>query len=757
MASVLLAVCTGIWGSVAMAGGCPNETQRSILGSTHLPDCRAYELVSPVIKDGQPVSARYMSPDGGSLIAESIGGFPGSNQESIFNFYEMARRPDGWETAPLNTPMGYVNPNATVLSAVAPDLGSAIFEYRPTTTLDIRDTGFYVNNLPAGTPVEIGPRLSPFALASNLEVAPIGASEPSVAAEASPSRLTFMLEGPSTITGSLIDYLWPGETTVVGNEGLGLDSLYEYPGTGNSTPALVGVDGKGDLISQCGTSLGFPEGARFTSLRGGGEFYNAMAADHSGDTKVSRAFFTAAGATQGPSEAACTEAGDGNGPPANELFVREAVEREGDPASRELHTIAISEPTEAEGTCTECNTKGPTNAVFQGASEDGEKVFFLSEQPLLPGAEGENLYEYDFGAEAGRRVVLIAHSMGEVRHRRNLILQGVARVSEDGSHIYFVAKSVLTKGKNVEGREPIEGENNLYVYSTITDQTTFIGTVAEADERDWQQEDIRTVDATPDGQFLVFTSSSTKLNSGDTGGIPQVFEYDAQTGTLALVSHKPNGNAEESEAEIASPEYVGSANPAPQPTSVSDDGSVVVFQGTSALTQQAAVGYDNVYEYNNGVISLISDGQDHNHGQDHAPTTRLVGVDGSGDDIFFSTADRLVPQDGDTQEDLYDARVNGGFLPPPGPATCEGEGCQGGLASPPMLGAPSSASLVPGEQVVEAPAQPTAKAKAKRVVKMKKSHGKARHSKAKGSRGKARGLSGISLRRTNGLGKGRDR
>ena len=50
-----------------------------------------------------------------------------------------------------------------------------------------------------------------------------------------------------------------------------------------------------------------------------------------------------------------------------------------------------------------------------------------------------------------------------VQFKQRKEVQGVVRVSEDGSHVYFVAKGVLT-ASNREGHAPQAGAENLYVY-----------------------------------------------------------------------------------------------------------------------------------------------------------------------------------------------------------------------------------------------------------------------------------------------------
>jgi hypothetical protein len=656
----------------AAAAECANEKRRSELGFTQLPDCRGYELVSPAAKNGWLVGV--VSADSSRVVLKSLGAFAGSNQSAAQNLYMAERTAGGWSTLPFVEPAGFLDPQLEPLLAGSADLNLGLFELAASSTATPHEKVLYRDALPAGPPQEVGPVFSHAAVMDN----PANVSAPLTSTPSASEHLTtivFAIEGPKILAPPGYDYLWPGDTTVENTGPLdgsqGFASLYEYRGIGNSAPALVGVNNEGHLISQCGVSVGYPSEGNFHRVYAE-ETYNAISADGS------RIFFTVAGATQGPSGNACTGEGSGVGPTADELFARVF-----NPATEKRETVAISEPGEED--CKACNVSHPANALFAGASKDGSKVFFLSEQELLTGASGESLYEYNFnaeneGKESGSRLTLVAPDVA-----------GVARVSEDGSHIYFVSREKLTDASNPFGDTAQREGYNLYIYAH--DKIAFIGALSSEDSEDWQLLDDRPVDATPDGQYVVFTSTAD-LTHENTHGATQVFEYSAQSGSLVRVS-TGTGGPDEYGSTIVRQEYSGSQNPEPQLSSISEDGSYVVFQSDDALVPQATLGYTNVYEYHNGQVSLISDGQD------HTGEMGRFGIDGSGEDIFFTSADQLVPQDGDTQIDLYDARINGGFPAPPATAECKDEGCQGALAPAPLLPSVGSVSQAPGENVVE--------------------------------------------------------
>jgi hypothetical protein len=216
-----------------------------------------------------------------------------------------------------------------------------------------------------------------------------------------------------------------------------------------------------------------------------------------------------------------------------------------------------------------------------------------------------------------------------------------------------------------------------------------------------------------------------------------VFRYDDVTGELVRVSvgeggFNDNGNAGVGDAQIVPARALtfrvgGSGRRDP---TMSDDGRRVFFMSPIALTPGALndvviddksgeVEYaQNVYEFEGGRVSLISGGRDvsvvANPACNLSSSVCLVGSDVSGDNVFFTTTDRLVAGDTDTQVDFYDARVcepergNPCIAAAPAPLeACSGEACHGvPPAAPGAPGVPSATFNGAGNLTPTPPAAP---------------------------------------------------
>ena len=630
---------------------CPNETSPGF--RTYLPDCRAYEMVTPPFKGGFPVSVEDISESGSRLYMVSLGAFshPEDTGELGAN-YLAERSSDGWALAAFDAASSTFS--GFRVEAVSPDLAESLWFARPSPQSSIPN--FYLGASPRGPFEEVGPS------------GPASYGERALTLEGVSQDLSHSVyEALAPNLGSRSP-LWPGDETAP----LSQPSLYEYAGTNNEEPRLVGVSNVGPvasipashLISECGTYLGGLVNHKLSA-------YNAVSED--GNT----VFFTALGRDYG----VCGSADVGViEPPVNELHARV------DGTRSDAHTVAISEPTSAD--CSECSLSGEADAEFQGASFDGSKVFFTTEQHLLsaPTEASPDLYEYDFRGPEHKRVTRI--SAGDPAGAE---VQKVVCVADDGSHVYFLARGVLTTTANAFGQHAKEGTENLYVYERDAaypnGHVAYIGAGS-----------VDNAQTTPDGRFLVFTSTTDLTpDQGESIEAGQVFEYDAMDGVLARVSrgeggYNADGNSSVYAADLPRHPAVGSI-PIAKFTglAVSTDGAYVFFSSKDSLTPRAVSGVNNVYEYHEGHVALISDGVDLTNVNGES-AVRLMGTVPSGGDVYFRIADQLVGQDGDTQLDTYDARIDGGFPAALNPPDCSSDSCQGSLSDGLQPPAPPTSS-----------------------------------------------------------------
>jgi hypothetical protein len=358
----------------------------------------------------------------------------------------------------------------------------------------------------------------------------------------------------------------------------------------------------------------------------------------------------------------------------------------------------------------------------------------------------------------------------------------VMRVCENGSRVYFVSTGVYSSNRDAKGETAQSGMDNMYLYNTVTNQYVFVAALSPSDDIDWSEDDEkRDAEATFDGGFLLFASRGDLTPDASGSGV-QLYRFDAEageekarteaegrsdaTGSLVRVTigndgYNADGNAPAQVTEFPLQSFWGESVAHPPVLSMSEDGSEVFFTSSLALTPQAALLNNvcaqnstecypagpgwvrNVYEYEDGHVYLISDGQDE-QSVFEGSTTELFGTTPSGDDVIFQTADSLVPQDGDTQIDIYDARVDGGF-PGPSGSRCEGEACLGPVQGAPAFSTPGSTAFSgsgnPAPALAQQPAstvKPPAQAHKRKKAKAKKCRVKRKHRLCKAPRARKR-------------------
>ncbi len=333
---------------------------------------------------------------------------------------------------------------------------------------------------------------------------------------------------------------------------------------------------------------------------------------------------------------------------------------------------------------------------FQWASSDGARVFFTDAKDLVAGAHATatrpDLYEYDFGREEGERLQDITAGAEAAD------VQGVSGASEDGASVYFVAEAPLTGAQaNSQGAIAQAGQPNLYLRREGA--TTFIATLTSRDSDDWGSPPRWiTARVSPDGNFIAFDSLGQLTDSdnlgpcvftGDkleVGACQEIFLYDAEQSQLSCASCAPGGEAPGGPASIGPPiKSNGTINEKPVTylqRFLSDSGQVF-FNTVARLLPADTNGLSNVYEYEDGQLHLLSPGST-------SANAYFVEASASGEDVFLATSELLTDKNGDVE--IFDARVNGGFPEAAIPPACD-EGDCAPAAQAPTLSTPASATF----------------------------------------------------------------
>jgi Tol biopolymer transport system component len=287
-------------------------------------------------------------------------------------------------------------------------------------------------------------------------------------------------------------------------------------------------------------------------------------------------------------------------------------------------TVLVSQ---GDSSCAGSNCgNGPKEAIFRKASENGEKIFFTSEEGLVAGDEDGRLdiYERDLGTGS---TVLVSAAVTcpaglPVGQNCDPSFRGA---SSDGSHVFFESNEQIS-GADTDTSQDVydwSGSGPAALVSTGPsggngpNNATYAG-------------------ASANGSAVYFETSEAVDPVADTDGVRDVYERSGGTTTTLVSTGSTSGNG-------------------PQPASfewASPDGSssAVIFTTAEALTSADTDPSQDVYERSGGVTTLVSTGPESRNGPASAS---FVDASHDGSHVYFVTAEALLGEDEDTLSDVY--------------------------------------------------------------------------------------------------------
>lgn len=500
---------------------CPNEALR-VGPSAYLPDCRAYEMVSPPEKGGQQVLGTEalglanpaVAEDGATAVFSTQGAFGESAGGGLLTTYLARRGGSNWSSESISPPL---EPYGFIIASI-------FYGYTPTLETGLLFGGW-------------NPPLTPGASegTSNLYVRENNTGSyrlVSVGAPGNEGEIFFQGRAISD-NGTHVVFSSPAE--LAGD--CGPPAHAEYLCEWNAATGELSLVGRAP-----GTNEVLTEGT--VNIAGPG--FSGQTWRHPMSANGSRIFFSGGGSGCG----VCVRINGATTQLVSETGTFQFASSDGAVAfvvnGGELERYKVN-----GDELTPLTAEGEVQGVL-GGSTDGSRLYFVAKGKLAPGASaGEyNLYQWSEGSG----IEFIATGTSSNIFKNNYSTNGAAtsRVTPDGMHVAFQANNSLTGYAD-------EGQSEAYIYSVathelicascnpsgepatsgafITDTSTELGNEPRS--------------LSTNGNRLFFTTEES-LVSRDTNSVEDTYEYDMASRRVALIS---SGTG-----ELAAPFVDASAN-----------------------------------------------------------------------------------------------------------------------------------------------------------------------------------------------------
>jgi hypothetical protein len=646
---------------------CPNAHVRQESGAAYLPDCRAYELVSPEISGAVQL---FPGQGLGPIIAEiiphplssntglatnparfafwgGIGQIGGTNPPNITqDLYVSTRTSSGWSTH---------YPGVSASDSLASGGTHCSADMSLCENLDIK--------LPFLTGEPDTGSTGPYVFDSQKNSVSVGRFPTMI--EEIPNAEEFIGDGIASPDyshygfGSLDVAFAPGGLTVPPG------SAYDNDAAANTATVISKLPGGGNIPQDplgCNNEAGRQRQCK-------DEFVKVQALSTDGSNILMSTWAK-------PSQEYPPKNEEGHN---SDTFKRRDVHLY-------MHTPALN-----------YDLTGGKRAHFVSMDRDGSHVYFTSDEKVTADDHDESVDLFMWEEASGEVIRLSTGDEGEAGDTDKNCNVGwvekcgiqtidttIERFTAGEEEFYTPDNSNSQNGEiyfyspeQLDGTNGVAGERNLYVYRNGAPHFVTLLTAASPVVR---------MNVAPNGQHVAFLTSAPNITGYENQGSKQMYLYEPEANAgqdrMSCASCVPTGDPP-----------AGDAIAAQNGLFMADDGRTF-FSTKAALVPFDTNGKIDVYEYTEGRPQLISSGTASTDTWGGgfliypSMTVGLEGVSADGTDVYFSTFETLVPQDHNGEFiKFYDARTGGGFpFQAPAPPCKAADECHGvgsvGPASP---------------------------------------------------------------------------